>query len=693
LFCLLSVGCGKEAEDYTVGSASLEYYDINSTREEVFQGWEEGEEEGILLGMQYFQGELVQIWRLYEEGTSDVYLRRSDGSRELLKQGAQADLGGKWYLEEDGSVYCWKRSLEVQLEENAPFIQKLNGEGEEIFRRELGQDILLWDLCRMEDGSILLLLQEGRGGEMKLAEMNPANGSLSEKPGVKLGESFYTKYIAAGNHGVLVLDPETPAGIIEVSMEDGNALTSISFLGTSYSLEEGPEGMKLRGFSMKEEVEAEILWADPVSGRGIRETLQLSKMEKTPVILQTSFLMDDGWLETRAGEFNRSNSSYQVIVEYPDSADQVDFGTRMALQIAAGKGPDILYGYALDFVPDLAEKGGLEDLAPYMEESGIQEEDYYPYAFSCLRDGEKIYTFRLKGTPSFTCIREEPLGGRDVSDIETLVDALLDWEGEALFGYGKTSRSALDTFYCSEDFWGMIDWEKGTCDFSGELFAKILQVAKKYGLPWDKAVAGDFSTGLMSVMKGVSCDLYGFKTSAELEEMGLVNLETLLGNGGYPFVRYTHFAFAINANSVQKEGAWEFICYLMSEEVQGLIGEGMTNKKSYEKWLEQELERIQDMDGFVGGGVTSTRIMANGETIIEKETVYTKKDITQERIQELLEMRENTWEKTTLEYMRIRPVYKIIEEEAEYYFEGVKSLEEVVDIINSRVGLYVGEQH
>jgi len=696
LLCLLSVGCGKEAKDYTVGSADLEFYNINSMREELFKGRGEEEGSGILLGMQYYKGEPVQIRQLYEEGTSDIYLCRSDGSRELLMENLQVEDIASWYLEEDGSVYCWKRSLEVQLEENAPFIQKLNGEGEEIFRRELGQDLLLWDLCRMEDGSILLLLQEGRDGELKLAEMNPANGSLSEKPGVKLGQSPYAKYIAAGSQGVLVMDPVTPVGIIEVNMEDGSVFSASSFSGTSYSLEDGPEGMAVSGFCMKEEGEAEILWADPVSGRGIRETLQLSKMKKTPIILQTTYLMDGGWLETRASEFNRSNSRYHVIVEYPRPADQVDFGTGMAVQIAVGKGPDILYGYALDFVPDLAVKGGLEDLAPYMEESGIQEEDYYPYAFSCLRDGENIYTFRLKGTPSFSCINKELLEGWNVSDIESLLDALLAWEGEALFGYGRTSGSMLRLFYCSDDFWGMIDWDNGTCDFSGELFAKILQVTKKYGLPYDKSFSGDFPTGLKSVFKSISCSLYGFKTSAELEEMGLVNLNAFLINNDYPDAGGMDFALAINANSAQKEGAWEFIRYLMSEEVQGLIaGEDMTNKKSYEKWIKQVLADMQGMDedDIVGEDYKSITVLSNGEVIEEAGVLYTKKDITQERIEELLKMRENAWEDTTIEYARMKPIYNIMEEEAEYYFKGAKSLEEVVDIINSRVGLYVGEQH
>jgi len=59
MMSLLSAGCGKETEDYTVGSAALEYYDISVTREELFDGQGKGEGHGILAGMQYYKGEPV----------------------------------------------------------------------------------------------------------------------------------------------------------------------------------------------------------------------------------------------------------------------------------------------------------------------------------------------------------------------------------------------------------------------------------------------------------------------------------------------------------------------------------------------------------------------------------------------------------------------------------------------------------
>nr|WP_305114435.1 hypothetical protein [uncultured Acetatifactor sp.] len=44
-----------------------------------------------------------------------------------------------------------------------------------------------------------------------------------------------------------------------------------------------------------------------------------------------------------------------------------------------------------DYMEGMQGKGVLEELNPYMEDSGISEEDYFPLAFSVLRQGEKIY--------------------------------------------------------------------------------------------------------------------------------------------------------------------------------------------------------------------------------------------------------------------------------------------------------------
>ena len=44
----------------------------------------------------------------------------------------------------------------------------------------------------------------------------------------------------------------------------------------------------------------------------------------------------------------------------------MEYGQMIAMQMGAGKGPDILVSYAFNFMDGVAEKGGFADLAPYM---------------------------------------------------------------------------------------------------------------------------------------------------------------------------------------------------------------------------------------------------------------------------------------------------------------------------------------
>ena len=52
-------------------------------------------------------------------------------------------------------------------------------------------------------------------------------------------------------------------------------------------------------------------------------------------------------------------------------------------------------------------------------------------------------------------------------------------------------------FEGSEDLWGMVDWEEGTCDFSGELFGKLL-AAGRFG----------YDSGKDKPLLAFDCDIY-----------------------------------------------------------------------------------------------------------------------------------------------------------------------------------------
>ena len=67
---------------------------------------------------------------------------------------------------------------------------------------------------------------------------------------------------------------------------------------------------------------------------------------------------------TLARTFEESHPNIRVALAlYPSRG----FATRVLTAIAAGEGPDVFYHY---FAPDVANQGFLEDLTPYLEESG-----------------------------------------------------------------------------------------------------------------------------------------------------------------------------------------------------------------------------------------------------------------------------------------------------------------------------------
>ena len=61
-------------------------------------------------------------------------------------------------------------------------------------------------------------------------------------------------------------------------------------------------------------------------------------------------------------------------------------------------------------------------------------------------------------------------------------------------------------------------------------------------------------------------NIYEYESLADMEKQGKI---PLLSENGAPY-SYSDdlYTFAVNANSAHVEGAWEFLSYMMSEEVQ-----------------------------------------------------------------------------------------------------------------------------
>ena len=693
LTCTLLAACGaeKEPENVWMGiglGADLaaitereEYYDLMVASEELFalglleqnpeeytiQFLPDGEFVYALLGTQFVMGEPAQIWSEVSAQEADVYLYWTDGSRELLLEGipseyAANDYHFRCYIDQERNCYFYRTSYpQVNGEyRQVGTIVKMFPSGEIRYENTLELGFIIEDICQTEGGRIYLLLLDYENNRKVVKELDPETGQLILEHQVELSlgdlylggaDDFLTVAgFGSGGYGV---------GAVDMAAECTTPL--LFFNGTSYGWH---DDLVLQDFQVMEDGTIDFLWTDRNGLNCFRERMRMEKVEKTPIVLRGIFFADS-WLSKQVALFNQKSSDYHVIMEVCGYGNDLENFSRLtSVQVGAGKGPDILCGdYLLqDYLDGMMDKGALEVLNPYMEASGIREENYFPLTFSAWRQGENIYGVTPKMEVYYEEMDAEVLGRLEMPDIEMLVEALLAWEGNGVYRKRLASGEVLNLFLQgSENLWGMVDWETGSCDFNTPLFDKLLEAARRYGYEVRRELEPE-----ITYHKNLEF-FFGFHSSAEQKEKGMVSVGFLFDDGCHA-VSMPRYTMAVNANSTHKEGAWEFISFLLGEEVQDRKERYLppVHRESFDKWLEWELN---DLTGSLGA------VYYGENTSKEKREEYKK------AIEDAKPLP-----------IRTASILTIVLEEAENYFNGSKSAEEVSKVINNRVQLYLNER-
>ena len=355
-------------------------------------------------------------------------------------------------------------------------------------------------------------------------------------------------------------------------------------------------------------------------------------------------------------DFNQESSLFHVeLTQFPYDTEFQNVKERLRIDVSTGKGPDIM---TLDVFPvseEIIADGYLLDMASLMERSNITDDKYFP-AYKVLTSGDKVYGICPSMDVRRMSIDENVLTGKEIPDIEELVDILLAHSESAIFVNDyQEGIYIMEYFLCgSEDLWGMIDWENKTCDFSTELFSKILEVSKKY--------ADNRNKGYEPIMRWEYCILGLYPGQEALEKEGRVLLDFYFDDGNYPKYNSSVDTFVINTNTENLEGAWAFISYIMSKTGQSYCAVPTHRELFIEKNLE-----------FLKG--------------IEEGTDYPLVDFTEEVMEDSIQVYEaGKYCPTCTE-----KILNIIYEEAGAYFSGDKGKDEVIQIIQSRVQIYLEE--
>ncbi len=662
---LLLSACGKQEEQ----AENVREYYVLDVQEEAID--EFAVEDGLeLLRTQYYKGEPVQIKAELKKDENlynslDLYLCRADGQKELMITGVSgAYRRYNWFMGEDDCFYLWSGEKYAKLDANGAAVY--SGQFETSIR----------SVCLTEAGTVIFYVINAEEGS-RLVPMDAA-GTPEEGRAVYVSEGT-SSYVTGVEDDVLLFSAQ---GVYEIQLEDGIRTELMSFVGQLEQLYGENNYLSLSDFRIGDNGQIDML-----QNTGVRELNSVNIAEvKDLVVVCVSIPSKE--LKAMTAVYNKQSEDYYVVLNVPGENEELkDYYQRIVLEYSSGNGADIYSGDAgLDEV-SLIEKGGYATLNTYLEESGIREQDYFPVTFDAFRDGETIYAINPFCSPQNMYISKDFLRGSEIPTIEKLLGLLDEYKGDSVFHIYYNEKHILNYFLeGTEDLWGMVNWEQGTCDFEGELFTKMLKVSKRYAYSEEKA---DYPTVAEINRKN---GLYGFETEEQLETRGFVAVGTLSEDGAYPTFSVGD-TMMINSQSQNKEGAWDYLHYLLTEGQSELLAyNGMTyfpvSRVAYAELIQQEIEE-GSLVSYVKDGKPG-RMFKGGYADLEalgEEMYRAKYDMTKEKGAELAEYLDTV----RTNPKKTQPILSIIYEETDSYFNGNKTIEEVVSVIENRVQLYLNE--
>ena len=404
-----------------------------------------------------------------------------------------------------------------------------------------------------------------------------------------------------------------------------------------------------------------------------------------------------GDTETQIIKFNRSHSDIRIKVhQYFDTSasstmSYYDAINKFNTDLVSGNSPDIIDLSNLPF-DSYASKGLFEDLHPYLEESGYKDEDFVRPVFESYKIGDGIYAI----LPSFQIktigIKASRFPGRTTWTMEEFQNIFKDTDPHCLMD--MMSRDWYFTMTLYSDLDAFIDWDTGRCDFNNESFYNILEYtnqidADEFYMDFDGSVSGKINSGKINIVDCYFANVDSLqRTNVEFgNDVTYIGYPTDDGSSGTRFYPSgTTVPMCISSESKHKEEAWEFIESMINKEMQDKFADG--NSFSGFPILKSSLQKMYD--------VAQTPVYGpdeNGETVEKPHgTYYDEMEIdfycaTDEEINTLNELIMHSTPEPYID----KQIIEIITEECAAYYDGVKSAQEVADIIENRLGIYVSE--
>ena len=401
----------------------------------------------------------------------------------------------------------------------------------------------------------------------------------------------------------------------------------------------------------------------------------------------------DSRLKKRIIDFNKTSETYRISIEdysqYATDEDYMAGYTRLNNDILAGKIPDMMVINQEMPVESYISKGLFTDINELLEKDPeLNREDYFENVLEAYsRDGELYFI-----VPSFhintVLVKKSDVGDMTGWTMQEAMNILKSKpEGTCLFSFDE-NRYGTGYSLINNNLAQYVDLKEGICNFNTQSFKDVLtfvasmpeEANLNYDDPelWNKYDTQYRDGTTLASSQG----LYGFDSlvytqhGAFGEPVVYIGYPTEDRNGS---TIYADTQYAITSKA-DKEGAWSFLRYYLTPEYQETVYNFPLLK---ETWWEKSKVATQKPSWTDENGEVHEEehtYWMNGETIVLEP-------MSQEEIQYLYDFicsvsKVNFYDED---------IINIIQEEIESFYSGQKGVDEVVDIIQNRVQLYVDE--
>ena len=379
--------------------------------------------------------------------------------------------------------------------------------------------------------------------------------------------------------------------------------------------------------------------------------------------IEIATIFSDQELKRRIVEFNKQHSDIRIhLRKYGDTENADERFRKMVNDLEAKSNIDIIITDTTYF-QTLAERGILAELDSYIQESNIENK-----LISSVIDSYKIngkFYVIMDRFELYTVLGRKEIFDQDRTYTLSELTDILQKEGSAVYNRNTKSDILFDFLIMNDNY---------------ETFSKLSNLDLTNMLKVTDSASSEFATYEKDALMEKVVIKQDFYVWFELFRAGHDDNFSMIGypceeNMGVGAMFDVPCLYGINTYSENKDEAWMFIQELLEDENQEEIANHFPiNRDIFEEKLCSCSENV-----VIGEKV----IYVTGDTQVEA--------ILGEVLQEDIDkVRRCVYESNQYYYMD-SDFFNIIREEAEAYYAGQKSAEEVISIINNRLNTYFNE--